>query len=155
MHDRSPTKKAVNCIAAPSARTLWVQDRMNLVGTSESRSYFFGDNGRGEVHRFLMREGCLMSCAICRTLERECDVSQSEYLDALSAVYFRFSTDLAAGKNVDLESARCALEEHRSVCAWARRESSKLPFSSALGFPALAGAEARGRHFQLSAHLQG
>ena len=71
-----------------------------------------------------MSRFCTMSCSICQTLERGCEVSQGEYLDALSAVFHRISTRLAAGKNVELERARNALEDHRSVCASIRHESS-------------------------------
>jgi len=65
-----------------------------------------------------------MSCLICRTLELDCEVCRSEYFDALSAVFHRISTRFAAGKNVEFERARSALEEHRSVCASIREESS-------------------------------
>jgi len=37
-------------------------------------------------------------------------------IKALSAAYYRVSTQLAAHKNVDMERAKSALEQHRSVC---------------------------------------
>jgi len=38
------------------------------------------------------------------------------YIQALSAAYYRVSTELAAYKNVDMERAKSDLEEHRLVC---------------------------------------
>ncbi|MGA2335912.1 MAG: hypothetical protein WA383_00100 [Terriglobales bacterium] len=38
------------------------------------------------------------------------------YIEALSAAYYRVSTELAACKNVDMERAKSDLEEHRLLC---------------------------------------
>jgi hypothetical protein len=43
------------------------------------------------------------------------------YVEALSAAYYRVSTELAAHKNVDMERAKSDLEEHRLVCVSATK----------------------------------
>jgi len=62
-----------------------------------------------------------MDCSICKELERAFESRQSKYIEARSAVYYRVSTELAAGKNVEMERARNNLEEHRSVCVFAAK----------------------------------
>ena len=57
-----------------------------------------------------------MECLICRDLERAFASSRSKYIEARSAAYFRVSTELAAYKNVDMERAKSALEDHLAVC---------------------------------------
>jgi hypothetical protein len=76
-------------------------------------------------------------------LEQDCQASESEYIDALSAVYHRISTRFAAGKNVDLERARCALEEHRSVCMSALADQACRPEDTGLGFSIAINARVR------------
>lgn len=61
-----------------------------------------------------------MGCSICSELERAYQTVLSEYIQARSSVCYRFSTELAAQKNVDMERARYELEEHRRVCAQVR-----------------------------------
>jgi len=60
-----------------------------------------------------------MECLICKDLERAFVSSRSKYIEARSAAYFRVSTELAAYKNVDMERAKSALEDHLAVCAFA------------------------------------
>jgi hypothetical protein len=45
----------------------------------------------------------------------------NEYIEARSSAGYRVSTKLAAQKNVEMERARYELEEHRLVCAAARK----------------------------------
>jgi hypothetical protein len=60
-----------------------------------------------------------MGCLICKDLERTLDFRRSKYFEARSAAYYRVSTELAASKNVDMERAKSALDEHRLVCRFA------------------------------------
>jgi hypothetical protein len=57
-----------------------------------------------------------MDCPICRALEQGYAAGLSEYAMARSSVCFRLSTKFAAQKNVDMERAKYALEEHRAQC---------------------------------------
>lgn len=57
-----------------------------------------------------------MECLICRDLERAYDVEQKAYIEARSSACYRITKKFAAEKNVDMERARYALEEHRSLC---------------------------------------
>ena len=59
-----------------------------------------------------------MGCSICKDLERVFEYRRGKYLEARSAAYYRVSTELAAYKNVDMERAKCDLEEHQLVCAF-------------------------------------
>ena len=68
-----------------------------------------------------------MSCPVCRDLERAFEASQSEYIEACEAAYYRVSKKLAASKNVDSERARNELEEHRLACASFVRETALSP----------------------------
>ena len=61
-----------------------------------------------------------MGCLICKDLERTLDFRRSKYFEARSAAYYQVSTELAASKNVDMERAKSALEEHRLVCDFSR-----------------------------------
>jgi hypothetical protein len=54
-------------------------------------------------------------------LEQTYEVWLSEYRKARSSAGYRVSTKLAAQKNVEMERARYELEEHRLVCAAARK----------------------------------
>jgi hypothetical protein len=58
-----------------------------------------------------------MTCPICRDLERAYETALSEYIEARSSEWYFICPNVAARKNVDLESARCELEEHKPVCA--------------------------------------
>jgi hypothetical protein len=62
-----------------------------------------------------------MGCLICKDLERTLDFRRSKYFEARSAAYSQVSTELAASKNLDMERAKRALEEHRLVCDLLRR----------------------------------
>jgi hypothetical protein len=68
-----------------------------------------------------------MNCPICRDLERAYEAGLSDYAGARSSAYFRVCTKLAAQKNVDMERARYALEEHRALCVFAVRVFARLP----------------------------
>jgi hypothetical protein len=57
-----------------------------------------------------------MNCPICTNLKRVYEAGLVEYIRARSSVSFRICTELAARKNVDMERARYALEEHRRLC---------------------------------------
>jgi len=62
-----------------------------------------------------------MDCLICKDLERVFESRRSMYVEALSAAYYRVSTELAAYKNVDMERAKGDLEEPRLVCVSATK----------------------------------
>lgn len=68
-----------------------------------------------------------MACSTCRNLERAYEAGISEYAEARASVCYRISSVLAAQKNVDMERARYALEEHRSVCASAASVRKLVP----------------------------
>ncbi len=57
-----------------------------------------------------------MDCLECRYLEQALKSGLDKYIEARSAAYYRVSTELAAIRNVDMERARNALEEHQLVC---------------------------------------
>lgn len=65
-----------------------------------------------------------MACLICKDLERAFELRRSTYIEALSAAYYRVSTQLAAHKNVDMERAKNDLEEHQLVCVAAATGSA-------------------------------
>jgi hypothetical protein len=71
-------------------------------------------------------EGITMKCSICKDLERALESRRSKYIEALSAAYYRVSTELAAHKNVDMERAKSDLEEHRLVCGSRDKRSPEL-----------------------------
>jgi len=68
-----------------------------------------------------------MGCSTCRNLERAYEAGVAEYAEARASVCYRVSTRLAAQKNVDMERARYALEEHRHLCASAAGVPKVLP----------------------------
>lgn len=68
-----------------------------------------------------------MSCPICTNLKRVYEAGLVEYLLARSSVSFHLCPELAARKNVDMERARYALEEHRLLCATAINLVALLP----------------------------
>ena len=63
-----------------------------------------------------------MDCLECKNLEQAFESGLSQYNQALSAVYYRVSTELAAKKNVDMERTRNDLEEHQLICASAKAQ---------------------------------
>jgi hypothetical protein len=68
-----------------------------------------------------------MDCPICANLKRVYEAGLAEYIRARSSVSFRICTKLAARKNVDMERARYALEEHRRRCVTAIKLVALLP----------------------------
>jgi hypothetical protein len=62
-----------------------------------------------------------MDCLVCKELERVFESRHSEYIEARSAAYYRFSTEFAAYKNVDKERAKSNLEEHQLLCVSAAK----------------------------------
>ena len=60
-----------------------------------------------------------MNCLECKNLEEAFESRLSQYIDACTAAYYRVTTELAAKKNVDMERAKNALEEHQLVCVFA------------------------------------
>jgi hypothetical protein len=68
-----------------------------------------------------------MPCLICRDLERAFKASQSEYIEARSSACYRVCRKPAAHMNVDMERAKCELDEHQSVCVSAVRKLALLP----------------------------
>jgi hypothetical protein len=75
-----------------------------------------------------------MGCYVCENLERAFKARQREYIEARSDAYYLVSRKFAASKNVEMERARNELEEHRLVCAAARREPAFLPATVLLRF---------------------
>jgi hypothetical protein len=73
------------------------------------------------------RGGIDMDCPICRSLEQGYEAGLSEYVSARSSVCFRLSTKFAAQKNVDMERAKYALEEHQLQCDSAIKLLALLP----------------------------
>jgi hypothetical protein len=73
------------------------------------------------------RRGADMDCPTCRDLKRAYETGLSEYIEALSSAMYRISTRLAAYKNVEMERARSALEEHCLVCVSAGKVIQLLP----------------------------
>jgi hypothetical protein len=58
-----------------------------------------------------------MSCLVCRELEQSLEACHREYIEARASTYYRVTRKFAAEKNVEMERARIALEEHRLICA--------------------------------------
>ena len=58
-----------------------------------------------------------MDCLECKDLQQYFDEMQARYVAARMSAYYRVCTELAAKREVDMERAKSALEEHRSVCA--------------------------------------
>jgi hypothetical protein len=73
-------------------------------------SWFWGEAG-----------GIAMVCLICKDLERTLDFRRGKYFEARSAAYHQVSTEFAAQKNLDMERAKNALEEHQLICVSANR----------------------------------
>ncbi len=57
-----------------------------------------------------------MECPICIDLARAFEAELSEYIEARSSACYQVSKRCAAKKQVDMERARYALEEHQCVC---------------------------------------
>lgn len=69
-----------------------------------------------------------MNCAECKDLERYFDEMHVRYEAARTSAYYRVCTELGARREVDMERAKSALEEHREVCA---RAVAEQPFTPA------------------------
>jgi hypothetical protein len=66
----------------------------------------------------------------CKNLEEAFESRLSQYIDACTAAYYRVTTELAAKKNVDMERAKNALEEHQLVCVFAAEVRQSGPRAS-------------------------
>jgi hypothetical protein len=71
-----------------------------------------------------------MNCLECKNLEEAFESRLSQYIDACTAAYYRVTTELAAKKNVDMERAMNALEEHQLVCVFAAEVRQSGPRAS-------------------------
>jgi hypothetical protein len=71
--------------------------------------------------------GVAMDCVICKNLERDFERRRAEYIAALSAAYYRVSSVVAASKNVDMQRAKSALNEHQFACAAVTTRSATHP----------------------------
>lgn len=71
-----------------------------------------------------------MGCLECKNLEDAFESRLSQYIDARSATYYRVTSELAAKKNVDMERAKSALEEHQLVCASGAEVRQSTPKTS-------------------------
>ena len=69
-----------------------------------------------------------MDCLECKDLQRYFDEMQARYVAARTSAYHRVCTELGARREVDMERAKSALEEHREVCA---RPVAEQPFTPA------------------------
>ncbi|MBZ5630150.1 MAG: hypothetical protein LAO06_14925 [Acidobacteriia bacterium] len=63
----------------------------------------------------------VMDCLECKDLDRALKLTIASYMTARSAAFYRVCTDIAAKKEVDMERAKTALQEHRLVCPLAIR----------------------------------
>jgi len=61
-----------------------------------------------------------MTCLICRDLTRVLKSAKTDYRAACAAPFYFVSTQLAARKQVDMERAKTALNEHHSFCELSR-----------------------------------
>jgi len=57
-----------------------------------------------------------MNCAVCRDLKRVFAAKSNAYREARFSACYTVTTEFAAQRNVDLQRARYALEEHYRVC---------------------------------------
>ena len=57
-----------------------------------------------------------MNCLVCKDLDRVLESRLAEYLEARSAAFYRVSTEIAAKREVDMERAKTAQQEHHLVC---------------------------------------
>lgn len=68
-----------------------------------------------------------MNCPICRDLIRAFVAGVDEYRTARYSACYRVTTEFAAQKNVDMERARCDVEEHHRICVEFVRSIAHLP----------------------------
>jgi hypothetical protein len=57
-----------------------------------------------------------MTCLICTDLTRVLSSAEVDYHAALSAPFYRVSSEVAAKIRVDMERAKIALAEHQECC---------------------------------------
>lgn len=57
-----------------------------------------------------------MDCLTCKDLDRALGVSLASYRAARASAFYRVSTEFAAKKEVDMERAKTALQEHQFAC---------------------------------------
>jgi hypothetical protein len=62
-----------------------------------------------------------MDCSVCKDLDRVFESRLAEYREARSAAFYRVSTEIAAKREVDMERAKIAQQEHQLVCPSARK----------------------------------
>jgi len=74
-----------------------------------------------------------MDCLICKDLGRAFESRRRKYLEARSSAYYRVSTELAAYKNVDMERAKSALEDHLAACVSVHVVSQSVASSTPVG----------------------
>jgi len=73
-----------------------------------------------------------MICQSCLNLEQAFEARQREYIEASSLATYSISKKFAAYMNVEMERALIELEEHRSVCRFAARDTTSLPVAAPL-----------------------
>jgi Zn-dependent peptidase ImmA (M78 family) len=64
-----------------------------------------------------------MDCPNCKGLQHTFEGKRDAYVEARHAAYYGVSTELAAIKNVDMERAKSAFDEHQLMCDTAQRQS--------------------------------
>jgi hypothetical protein len=60
-----------------------------------------------------------MNCSECRDLRRTFERAQAGYVEALTAAFYKVSTEIATRKHVAMVRAENDLQEHQLVCPWA------------------------------------
>jgi hypothetical protein len=58
-----------------------------------------------------------MDCSICKDLEKEVETREREFAEARCSASYGVCIRPAAYRNVNMEFARSALQDHQSVCA--------------------------------------
>lgn len=74
-----------------------------------------------------------MNCLECKDLQRHFEHTRDRYVAARASAYYQVCTELAAKREVDMERAKSALEEHRDVCPMALAERTCQPLIVAAG----------------------
>jgi hypothetical protein len=86
---------------------------------------FSRSGGRGgyrfAIEHHAVRKDGFLNCLTCKDLDRAFEVSLTSYRAARSAAFYRICTEVAAKKEVDMERARTALQEHQLVCPFAAK----------------------------------
>jgi hypothetical protein len=62
-----------------------------------------------------------MDCSVCKDLDRDFESKLADYREARSAAFYRVSSEIAAKREVDMERAKTAQQEHQLVCSSARK----------------------------------